>query len=42
LKALIARPERSSAWLVGVFFRKDSMLSAGARKFVELCQEQWT
>ena len=27
---------------VGVFFRKDSTLSAGARKFVELCQEQWT
>lgn len=26
---------------VGLFYRKDSALSAGARKFVELCREKW-
>ncbi len=27
---------------VGLFYRKDVSLSAGARKFVNLCKEQWS
>jgi DNA-binding transcriptional LysR family regulator len=26
---------------VGLFYRRDSTLSAGAAKFVELCRERW-
>ena len=27
---------------VGVFYRKDAVLSAGARRFVKLCRERWS
>ncbi len=41
LAVLEALPFARIARSVGVFYRRDSSLSSGASKFVELCQQRW-